>query len=198
MYRGNSKIIPIIVLVIVVIVAIIALVSVGKSLLSRSTQPAVVEDVAQTALLNTEIDRSVRMSVRGPIVADEEFRSYDIEISPVSRRLTVYKGYDRQSIEDIRLGNNTEAYAQLVNALNLASFTRTAPSAVGVNDIQGICASGRVYTFSLLQAQSATKQLWAASCRGVDGSFRGSATQVRDLFQSQIPDSSRLLRNIDM
>lgn len=198
MYRGKSKIIPIILMVIVAIVAIIALVSIGRAILNRDTQPEIAEDPASLALLNTEMDRSVRMRVRGPITADEDFRSYEIEVSPTSRRMTTYKGYNNQVIDDVRLPNSTEAYTELVNALSLANFTKTSQSAAGIDTIQGVCATGRVYTFELVFAQSPTKQLWAASCRGVDGSFKGNAALVRDLLQGQIPTSRDLLRGLNI
>ncbi len=198
MYRGKSKVLPIILMIIVAVVAIIAMVSIGRALLGRGSQSAPVEDPASRALLNTEIDRSVRMTVRGPITANEDFRSYEIEISPIGRRMTTYRGYNNQVIDDVRLGNSTEAYTELVNALSLANFTKTASSAVGVDEIAGVCATGRVYTFTLLQAQSSVKQLWTASCRGVDGSFEGNAVLVRDLLQGQIPTSRELLRGTNL
>jgi len=37
----------------------------------------------------------VSLSVRGPIVADEDFRSYEIVISPNMRELSVYEGYKK-------------------------------------------------------------------------------------------------------
>lgn len=198
MYRGKSKILPVILVAIVAVVAIIALVSIGRAILNRDTQPEIAEDPASLALLNTEMDRSVRMTVRGPITADEDFRSYEIEVSPVGRRMTTYRGYQNQVIEDVRLGNSNEAYTELVHALSLANFTKTAQSAVSIDDIAGVCATGRVYTFELRRAQSAVKQLWATSCRGVDGSFKGNAAQVRDLLQGQIPNSRDLLRGINL
>src|SRR5690606_38888812 len=111
MYKGGSKLLPVALVVIVTIVAVIALVSVGRALIGRNDQTDVVEESpAAQSLLVADVDRSVRMTVRGPIVADEEFNSYQIEISPTERRMTTYKGYQGQVIDTKRLGNSTDAY----------------------------------------------------------------------------------------
>ena len=197
MYRGRSNLLPVIVLVVVAAVAIIGMVSLGRLLL-RGDNDQVANDAATRALLNTEADRSVRMNVRGEIVADEDFRSYEIEISPIVRRMTLYKGYGNEIIDAVRLPNSTEAYAEFVNALNLAGFSDEAELPEGQGDTEGVCATGRLYTFSFLQAQSVTDQTWITSCRGVTGSFGDDASLARKLFEAQIPNSRELLRDIDL
>jgi len=198
MNRGKSKILPIVLLAIIAVVTIIIMVSIGRSLLNRGTQEKVVDDSSSRALLATEADRSVRMSVRGPIVANENFRSYEIEVSPIGRRLTTHKGYLGEIIEDNRLENNNEAYTEFVNALNRAEFTKLAEVSEEIKETEGLCATGRLYTFEILQAQSVVKKTWASSCRDIPGSFRGDAVLVRDLFQDQIPDGKKLLRDLDI
>lgn len=197
MYRGGSRIFPAILILVVIIVAIIALVAVGRSLLGGSSnQPASNPD--RTALLTTDADHSVRMTVRGPLVADENFRSYQVEVSPVSRSLTTYKGYQLQQLDNKQYANSTDAYAQFVHALDLANFTKEAKLSDAQNDTQGVCASGRLYTFDIMEAQSSVKTLWTTSCQGIGGSFRGNAQQVRSLFLNQIPDSTSVLRTVDL
>ena len=198
MYRGRSNLLPVIVLVVVAAVAIIGMVSLGRLLLRGGGNDQVANDAATRALLNTEADRSVSMNVRGAIVADEDFRSYEIEISPIVRRMTLYKGYSNEIIEAVRLPNSTEAYAEFVNALNLANFSDEAELPEGLGDTEGVCATGRLYTFSFLQAQSVTDQTWITSCRGLAGSFGGDASLARKLFEAQIPNSRELLRSIDL
>lgn len=198
MYRGRSNILPVIVLVVIALVAIIALVSLGRLFIRGDENDQVVDDSARRALLNTEADRSVSMNVRGKIIADEDFRSYEIEISPIVRRMTLYKGYKNEIIDAVRLPNSTEAYVEFVNALNRANFSDEAELPDRLNETDGVCATGRLYTFSLLQAQSVTDQTWVTSCRGIAGSFGGDASLSRTLFEEQIPNSKDLLREIDL
>lgn len=199
MYKGGSKLLPIVLVIIVTIVAIIALVSVGRALLGRGDTPEVVEEnPAAQSLLNSEIDRSVRMTVRGPIVANEEFNSYQIEISPVERRMTTYRGYEQEVIDTKQLGNSTEGYGEFVHALDRVNFTKEEKVTDTLDDVRGICATGRLYTFELLLAQSVIKDLWVSNCRKVPGSFGGDASAARDLFLKQIPDSDTLLRDLNL
>ena len=196
MYRGNSKIVPIALLVIVTIVAIIALVSIGRAILGGG-QNQVADNSASKALLNTELDRSVRMTVRGPIVANENFRSYQVEISPIGRRMTTYKGYVGEVINVSRLTNTADAYTELVNALQRAGFTKTAELSQEANNTEGVCATGRLYTFELMRAQSVVETSWVSSCRNAPRSFRGEAVAVRSLLEAQIPNSRELMRDLN-
>lgn len=198
MYRGgSSRLFPALLILVVIVVAIVALVAVGRSLLGGSgsvpeTNPA------RQALLTTDADHSVRMTVRGPIVADENFRSYQIEVSPVSRNLTTYKGYQLQQIDSKQLSNTTEAYTQFVYALGRSNFLKEVKLSDEQDDTRGACPTGRLYTFEIMEAQSTVKHLWTSSCRDASGSFRGDAEATRTLFLNQIPDSDVLLRTIDL
>ena len=190
---------PIVLVIIVTIVAIIALVSVGRALLNRGeSNEAPEENPATRSLLVAEADRSVRMTVRGPIIADENFNSYQIEVSPIERRMTTYKGYRDEVIDTERLGNSMKGYEEFVYALNKANFTREEQLTGELDDIRGVCANGRLYTFEILQAQSVVKELWTSSCRDAAGSFRGNAVQSRDLFLKQIPESSAKIRSLNL
>src|SRR5690606_4524565 len=120
MYKGRSnRIFPIVLVLIVVAIAVAALVSVGR-LIFNGAQPAdpTQVDRSRDALLATSTEHSVRMTVRGPIVANENFRSYQITISPTDRNLTTFSGYLDRTIDGKQLGNNLQAYEQFVYALD--------------------------------------------------------------------------------
>lgn len=189
---------PVVLAVVVIVVAIFAVVAVGRALLGRGEPMAPADDSATRALLRTDNDRSVRMSVRGPIVADEEFNSYVIEVSPIARNMTTHQGYQGRVIESERFGNSAGAYGEFVHALGKVGFTNEVELPEEQEDTRGVCAGGRLYTFEILQAQSVVKSLWTSSCRQIPGSFRGEAVQARDLFLKQIPDSNTLLRDISI
>lgn len=200
MYRGgSSRLFPALLILVVIIVAIVALVAVGRSFLGGSGSQSAATNPDRQALLTTDADHSIRMTVRGPLVADENFRSYQVEISPVTRSLTTFKGYQQQQIDNKQYSNTTEAYTQFVYALDRANFLKEAKLSDAQNDTRGVCASGRLYTFDIMEAQSSVKTLWTSSCGGSEaGSFRGNATDVRSLFLNQIPDSDTALRTINL
>jgi hypothetical protein len=184
---------------IVVAIANAALVSVGRAVFGgNDNQQTEKVDLGVESLLNTSVDRSVRMTVRGPLVADESFRSYQIAVDSSSRRLTTYSGYLDQTLESVRLGNNTKAYEEFVYALNRVNLMRGTELDGEKNDTRGICATGRVYEFEVLQGNSVIKRLWTSTCKGSQGSLKASVKQIETLFNGQIPDSKKILTKIDV
>jgi hypothetical protein len=200
MYKSSSsRVVPIVLVLIVVAIAIAVLVSVGRAIFGGgSAQDTSKVDLGVESLLNTAVDRSVRMNVRGPIVADENFRSYQIAVDSSSRRMTTYSGYLDKTIENVQLGNSAKGYEELVYALNRANLMKGVELDDDKNDTRGICATGRVYEFEVLQGNSVIKRLWTSTCKGSPGSLKASVTQIQKLFNDQIPDSRKTLSKIDV
>lgn len=199
MQRGKlSRIIPIALVVIIIIIAISAIVSLGQAVFrgGSNSQPNV--DVGREALLSTDADRSVQMTVRGPIVADENFRSYRITVTPSSRTMTTYKGYLQTAITTQTFSNNTKAYDEFVHALNLANAMKGTAFEGEKDDTRGICSAGVVYEFETAQAGQTVKRLWTSTCGGSKGSLAASTTQLKNLFIGQIPEGDALVRSVDL
>lgn len=183
------------IVIVVVIVGLISLARVIFSSGSSSSRSAEV-DTARQALLDTTDGSSVVMSVRGPIVADENFRSYQISISPSSRQLKTFTGYLDTVLDEKNLSNSVAAYDQFVHALDKANMTTGKQLSDDQNDVRGICATGRVYEFEILKNGEPKQTLWTSTCSGSPGSLKANATQLSQLYQSQIPDSSSLIRGL--
>lgn len=200
MYKSSSsRVVPIVLILIVVAIAIAVLVSVGRAIFGGNAPRETAQvDLGAESLVNTAVDRSVRMTVRGPLVADENFRSYQIAVDSSSRRLTTYSGYLDQTIDSVQLSNNTRAYEEFVYALSRANLMRGTELDDEKNDMRGICATGRVYEFEVLQGASVIKRLWTSTCKGSAGSLKAEVKQVNQLFHDQIPDSKATLSKIDL
>ena len=198
MYRGNSsRIVPIILVLIVIAIVIAALVSVGRAILGGTDQTSQT-NTGRDALLDTSVGHSVRMTVRGPIVANEQFHSYQMSINSLSRSLTTYQGYLEQPIASKAYDNNLKAYEQFVYALDKANYMNGDELTGDKNDTRGICATGLVYEFEVLNADATVKRLWTSTCKGSSGSLKASVSQIGDLFRAQIPDSTTLLRGLNL
>ncbi len=181
------------------IIAIVALVSAGRALFSgKSTtdQAATSQDVSSANLLDTSVNRGVRVTVRGAIVADENFRSYQITITPSSRSMTVYKGYLGDVLDSKQYTNNVKAYDEFVHALDKANAMKGEPLSGAKDDTRGICATGTVYEYDLLDGTNSTKRLWTSTCNGSKGSFQASVDQVQGLMTKQIPDYGTLTKGM--
>ena len=204
MYRsGLSRIIPIVLVLAAIGLAIWALISVGRMFFSGSgngSEPQATQqvNVGKQALTNTTADRSVRMTVRGPIVADENFHSYSITISPDARNMTTYVGYLGQQVDTQQLTNNIPAYEQLVYALDRANLMEGTPLSGTANDTRGICATGSLYEFEVLQGSNSIQKLWTSTCEGSPGSLKASLSQITNLFRQQIPSFSQLISKINV
>ncbi len=195
MYKGaRPRIVPLLIAIVVIALIIAALVSLGRMLLANNTsstsqnQQANVSDQIRSDLLNTADGRAVRFTERGSIVADENFKSYQIYVTPTSRIYTTYKGYLAEVVETKQYSNNTRAYEEFVYALDKAAVS-SVRDAQGNDDIRGVCATnGRVYLFETVNSGTATHSLWTSTCAQSKGTMAADVAKIRALFVNQIPD----------
>lgn len=184
---------PIIIFIIIAALLIFGLVAAAKYLFggSRGDDEEVRTTVqtAQDELLTINVDRSVRATVRGPIVADENFRSYQVTVSPSSRVYTGFDGYLEYVRENKSYDNNSKAYEEFVYALDKAAITKPGKYTEDqASDLRGICATGRIYEFEFLDEGSVKKHYWTSTCKGSPGTFGASVDQIMDLFAAQVPE----------
>ena len=142
--------------------------------------------------------RSVCLTVRGPIVANENFRSYSITITPDSREMITYEGYLDNQIDRKRLDNNTKAYTELVYALDKRKMMDGKDLTDEQNDLRGICASGKIYKFETIKNNSVVKSLWTSDCSGSKGSAQANVNEILDMFLKQIPDGKKMASGIGL
>lgn len=197
---GVSRLIPLILVVIVVVIAVAALVSLGRALFGGGASPSPSQtppvNTGKQALTSTLADRSVRMTARGPLVADENFHGYSITVSPDKRVMTTYVGYGGKQVDSSDLGNTTAAYEQFVYALDKAKLMEGTPLSGGADDTRGLCATGNLYEFEVRQGDNTIQRLWTSTCKGAPGSLKANLSQVSNLFKQQIPDFSKLAGKI--
>ncbi|QWQ32354.1 hypothetical protein KOY48_00420 [Candidatus Minimicrobia naudis] len=103
-----SRFVPILLVIVITVVAVAAVIAIGRALFGKNDSGQTTTDqnvnVGQVALLSTDVGSAVRLTVRGPIVANENFRSYSITISPESREMTTYEGYLDKPIAQKKFG----------------------------------------------------------------------------------------------
>lgn len=197
--NSGARFFPLIIIIIIVVLVIAAIVSIGRAVFmngdGNSTEQTSQLDENRKNLLNTSVGRSVAMTVRGPIVADENFTSYKIEASNNERSMKVYKGYLEEETNNKTLPNNTQAYEQFVYALDKANMTKSIKQADDdeTKDLRGICARGYVYEYTVLSGGNEVRKLWTSTCDGSKGTLGASRDQLSRLFLAQIPGSGELI-----
>lgn len=194
----SSRTLPTILTVIVIIIAIAGMVALARFLFFPGTDNATITDTSRDQLLSSTEGSAVRMTVRGPIVADENFRSYQINITPSSRDIKTYTGYLGAVLDQENLGNNVAAYEEFVHALDKAKLVAGQPFEGEEDDVRGRCATGRVTEFSLIKDGNISETLWTSTCSGSKGSLRANVDQLTNLFRAQIPGSRDLIRDVSL
>ncbi len=189
-----NKILPVAIILIIVAIATAALITLARVIFfSGSSTSTISADISKEALLSNDVDHSVTLSVRGPIVADESFRSYQIKITSTSRELNTYSGYSGKIINKLTLSNNVSGYEQFTSALYKANLLKGTELTGDSNDLRGICATGKVYQFTVMAGNQVKKQLWTSTCSGSKGSLAASVSQLINLFTAQIPNSTDII-----
>lgn len=197
MQRSGTRLFPMILTLIVIIVVIVAIVSIGRAIFFSGDQTSSTDvevDQGKSELVDTTANHAVELTVRGPIVAEEEFKSYQMKVTPNSREMVVYEGYLDDEERSKKLGNNRAAYEEFVYALDKADMMEgTMPADDEANDLRGVCATGYIYEYSILVDDEPVKHLWTSTCDGSKGTLKASTAQLNDLFLKQIPGSAELV-----
>lgn len=194
---------PILLIVAIAILSIILIVNLGRMMFgsgdssNKSSETSQQEqDTSTKELLTVETGRSVKMTVRGPIVANEDARSYIVEVSPSGRLLKVLKGYNGEVINQKDYANTSVSYDEFVHALNKANMMKGEAFTGEADDLRGVCASGYIYDFAILKNGEVVKHLWTSTCGGSKGSLLANTKQLQDLFASQIPEFKKVVNDL--
>lgn len=176
----------------VILLIVIALVFV----FNRGDDTATSEDDRTIALINyASTNSSVSHTTFGRLVGEEERRAVRIIVTPTERRLEILSGYDENVISGQTYQNTQTAYENFLSALNTAGFLRTKETTI--QDERGICPTGNRYEYILRDSSEIKHNTWSSSCNS-NGTFAGTASSVRRLFQEQIPEFQVLTRDVDL
>lgn len=193
---GAQRIVPIILVILIVVVAVVALISVGRSLFGGGSEMTV--NTGKEALVDTSLDRSVRMTVRGNIVGDNVFHTYAVTVTPTNRNITTYRGYLLNQVATQDLENNSKAYEQFVYALDRAKMMDGTEPEGEANDTRGVCAEGKLYRYDVMQGSNIVKSLWTTTCGQSRGSLKAVNQVLFRLFNAQIPDYAKLTSQVNL
>lgn len=170
------------------IIAIVLVVVFGSIMLRNTIRNDQQAATPKTTLRLSDYDRSgvvMRLSVIGPVVANEDHREMVIEASEASRVARILVGYNSNVGREVNYGNNSQAFSDFVEALNRAGFASERASSV--KDLEGQCPQGFRYVLSVVDNGQTVSNLWKTSCGG-NGSSAADMVSVINLFKAQIPD----------
>lgn len=147
------------------------------------------EKIAQIEL--SELKKTgtkLKFTIKGPVVADENYREIVFEVGQGSRSVKVLKGYGLSLEKEMQLANNYSAYEAFAGALYSLGYINER-SSVKNKTYQGECANGKVYYAEFVDAKNKTvKSLWRDSCSVKTGTMSATPQSVLELFKKQFPD----------
>lgn len=143
----------------------------------------------------TKDNASVESNVSGAINALENHRTIQIIITPTTRTINVYSGYNGQVLKTKTYNNTQNAYGEFVTALGRAGFTRERKIESNVNP-EAICPTGSRTHYKLYEGSEEAMNLWTATC--TTGSYGGNVSLTNTLFKTQIPDYSTITSGVNI
>lgn len=138
----------------------------------------------------TKDDVQVRLTIIGPVTAPEKHVEQTFTVSSSSRDLSVAKAYNTTPAYTNTYDNNQAAFNDFMKALQTAGFTAGAATTSKTTEV-GNCPVGTRAVYELISGGTNVFRTWSSSCGS--GTFQGSASAIKNLFQVQFPDFNRQL-----
>lgn len=189
--------------ILVIAVSIIALILIVWGLFTIASNIFRGNGEDQTDTVQIDADRNTVQStavaaykVTGPIVANEDQRSYTIVVTANTVTMKTFSSFGKTLIAEKSYTNTPIAYESFLSALANADVTalqRNASTEFTFED-QGVCARGRKFFVEL----DTNIFRWSTSCSKREGNAGFNMAPVSTLFQRQVPDFSEMTRGLGL
>ncbi|MEI7682876.1 MAG: hypothetical protein WCJ24_01075 [Candidatus Saccharibacteria bacterium] len=143
---------------------------------------------------STNNNASVQYYIEGPINAIENHRSMKITVSPNSRNISIFTGYQGQAISSHSYTNDNTSYSAFLAALNRAAFTNERRLGKSVNS-DSICPTQNRTHYLIIDNNKDVMNTWSAPC--TKGPFSGNIALTKTLFETQIPNYSAVVNSVN-
>ena len=193
--ENTVGVIAAIIILLIVLLAVAISVKVSSSRRARNLGVTTTQ-VAETKLIDSAKDSSVKIYVERGVTADEKHYSIEMIVSANSRTIRVLKGYEQVEERSEGLPNNQTAYEAFLKALERNSFTKAREDKSGFG-FREACPTQRGYRFSLMEGSSETFDRWYTFCDGKRfGDYGGRVNDTFSLFRNQFPNYNQNTRGI--
>ena len=165
-------------------------------LANRGNKPQQAVSVNKNTNITQYADTStqVRLTQNGQIIAREDHRVLQITVGQNERTVTVFEGYQGKVLKSQTYLNDVDAYRAFLASLHNNGFTRSKTASPNILPL-GACSSGRRYNYDIINGSDIEQSLWSTSCNS-NGTFAGSGSAVRTLFQNQIPEYNKFIQDV--
>lgn len=174
----------------VILLVILAVVLITRDRQAPTTTPLVVSEQAREGVSAVWIEQ-------GTVTGEDRRRAIRIVVNQNERRLEILTGYG-DAVERAQTYPNTQAaFETFLITLDQAGFDASKSAPAGIDE-RGACPLGRRYIYELNERSQPLLDLWGTSCSRQLGTFDGNRATVHELFQLQIPDYDKQIRDVDL
>lgn len=138
---------------------------------------------------------TLRYRVIGPIIAEENHRELQMDITANGRNAKIFSGYNGTVLKQTNHSNNQAAFTEFIEALGRAGFVTERTNAKETT-LTGQCATGSRFIAEIIQDGQSVKELWRTSCGVNEGTLAGNVTAIEVLFKKQFPDYNQLSQGV--
>ncbi len=177
----------------VVVIAVLAIIFISSP--KKSANNAKTSSSAIKLTDYIQKNSQVSFTTQGRIVGDDQYRELKITVSPNERVIEVLDGYNETTDRNLSYANNRAAYDVFIHSIDNAGYlTKRSTS---LTSEKGVCALGNRYIFDLSSDSKQIVRRWSTNCGG-QGSFGGSSSTIRELFQAQITDYNNFISGVSL
>ncbi len=143
----------------------------------------------------TDTSAEVRLTMDGKINAREDHRVIQIFVGKDYRSIQIFDGYQGSVLRQESYLNDRDAYNSFLAALQNEGYTLSRAAPRGIDPL-GVCPLGQRYRYDIIDGTETKQSLWNTSCSKSGGTFAGRGSNVRRLFQAQIPNYRELTKEV--
>lgn len=141
-------------------------------------------------LTNPTANTKIEMIARGPVIAEEKHYEIVITITENSRKLVIYRGYERkQEYKKVELGNNSAAFHEFLRALDQNDFAKKQGKDLASTSV---CAGGNLVIFKIMDGDKVVHSTYTSDCKG-STNMAGKDKAITDFIMNQIDGGKDLI-----
>ena len=178
------------------IITIVLIISLVLLLFGGGGGKAKVPATAKTLESYASTDAQVRLTIDGPINADQTHQQVRITVDQTDVTYQQIQGYDSTVVNNQTFANNQNSYYAFLRALVTAGFTKGNNNS-DLRDETGYCPLADRFVFELSDGGSDIERYWTTTC-GSPKTYLGNTKLTVELFQAQVPNNNGLAAGLDL
>ncbi len=129
-------------------------------------------------------DARAQLYIDGPVRVDQDHWALRITVDRTQSQIELISGYEGSVVRQEVFPNNENSYTNFLKGLEAVGFTKGSQNPA-LADERGRCPLRNRFVYRLEKSGTDVFRYWSTSCGA--GTFEGSPSAARQLFQRQVP-----------